>query len=380
MPHHNTVFHSVLKCLPCTALEDAVERHQAGKCARQFSFKAQLTAMLFAQLSGASSLRHVEHGLQSHRQHLYHLGVEPPRRSTLADANRDRPAVIFTDILGSLIGRAHAKLRRAMDGVTCLVDSTTVRLNALSADWARFSADACGAKLHLVYDPDADCPIYAAITPSRTTDITAARALPITREATYVFDLGYYSYAWWAELDAAECRFVTRLKKNTPLVLTQTNPVPQDGPILSDQVGWLPERLAASRRNPWTKPIREVQVRIETGRVLRIATNDLLAPAQEIADLYKRRWAIELFFRWVKQTLKITRFLGTTQNAVCIQIAVALIAFLLLRMAHQAQSAIQSPLAFARLVRMNLMHRRRLDQLHEPPRTTPIPSEQPVLI
>ena len=114
------------------------------------------------------------------------------------------------------------------------------------------------------------------------------------------------------------------------------------------------------------KPVREVRVRTETGKVLRILCNDLDASAQEIAELYKRRWAIELFFRWVKQTLKIKHFLGTSENAVRIQIAVALIAYLLLRLAQKAQTAILSPLAFARLVRVNLMHRRRIDRLLEP--------------
>jgi IS4 transposase len=113
--------------------------------------------------------------------------------------------------------------------------------------------------------------------------------------------------------------------------------------------------------------VREVRVRIETGKVLRILTNDLEASAQEIADLYKRRWGIELFFRWIKQTLKITRFLGTSDNAVRIQVAVALIAFLLLRMAQKLQTAVRSPLGFARLVKLNVMQPRRLDQLHRPP-------------
>jgi hypothetical protein len=137
-------------------------------------------------------------------------------------------------------------------------------------------------------------------------------------------------------------------------------PTPGDGGvILSDRVGRLPERQAG--RNPFQAPVREVTVRIETGTVLRILRNDL--NAQDIADLYKRRWAIELFFRWVKQTLKIRHFVGTSENAVRIQIAVALIAFVLLRLAQATQDAIKSPLTFARLVRTNLMHRRRIDQL-----------------
>ena len=135
-------------------------------------------------------------------------------------------------------------------------------------------------------------------------------------------------------LHAADCRIVTRF--NTHLTVEEERPVPptpgDGGVILSDRVGRLPERQAGRRRNPFQAPVREVTVRIETGTVLRILSNDLDAPAQDIADLYKRRWAIELFFRWVKQTLKIRHFVGTSENAVRIQIAVALIAFVLLHL------------------------------------------------
>ena len=384
MPHHNSVFHSVLKHVPWDELDRAVERHGAADRARGFGYKSQFVAMLYAQLSGASSLREVEAGLQSHASRLYHLGACPARRSSLADANRDRPAAVFSDLLAAMVQRAHRGLRRALDGATLLVDSTGLRLNGHSANWARFSARVCGAKLHVVYDPDADRPVYAAVSTARTTDLTAAKAMPVEPGATYVFDLGYYDYAWWAELDAAGCTIVTRLKCNTPLRVTETRPVPPEaggaeaagqakggGAVLSDRVGLLPARLAQSRSNPYGKPVREVQVRISTGKVLRVVTNDLQAPAQQVADLYKRRWAIELFFRWVKQTLRITRFLGTSENAVRTQVAAALVAFLLLRMAQATQAATQaatsSPLLFARLVRANLMHLRRLGELHRPP-------------
>jgi IS4 transposase len=187
--------------------------------------------------------------------------------------------------------------------------------------------------------------------------------MPIVGGATYVFDLGYYDYGWWAKMDAAGCRIVTRFKANTPLRVAAERDVPKDGNILSDRIGHLPARQAASRKNPFDNPVREVRVELDTGKVLRILSNDLDASAQEIADLYKRRWAIELFFRWVKQTLKIRHFLGISENAVRIQITVALIAFLLLRLAQAAQKTLHSPLAFARLIRANLMHRRRIDRL-----------------
>ena len=380
MPAQSSVFHSLLKLIPWDQFQGAIDRHGARDCARGFTHRSHLVAMLYAQLAGAASLREIEAGLSSHANRLYHLGATAPRRSTLGEANSYRPAEIFTDLLGVMIQHVHPRLRQAMDGLTYLIDSTSLPLNRLSDHWARFSDEVCGAKLHVVYDPDADCPVYTAISAANVNDITAAKAMPIVPKATYVYDLGYYDYAWWAELDAAECRFVTRLKKNTTLTVTGARPVAEGGDILCDQVGYLPARQAKSRRNPFNKKVREVRVRIPTGKVLSILTNDLTAPAQEIADLYKRRWAIELFFRWVKQVLKIRHFLGTSENAVRIQIAVALIAFLLLRLAQQTQKAVRSPLLFARLVKANLMHLRGLGQLHKPPERPAPPLGQGVLI
>jgi len=363
MRHQNSVFHSTLKHVPWTEFDRLVEAHGADARVRRLKTKSQFVALLYGQLSGAASLREIVTGLESHAARLYHLGADGVRRSTLSDANALRPVAVFAELLGTMMKQAHRGLRRKLAETTYLIDATGVRLNEFSAGWARFSAGVCGAKVHVIYDADADRPIYAAVSAANVNDITVARQMPIEPGATYVFDLGYYDYAWWAKLDAAQCRIVTRFKSNTPLELIETLPVPEGGTILSDRIGFLPARQAKSRRNPMQDAVREVQVVTETGKVLRILSNDLDASAQEIADLYKRRWAIELFFRWVKQTLKITRFLGTSENAVRIQIAVALIAFLLLRLAQVAHKIIESPLAFARLVRANLMHRRRIDRL-----------------
>jgi hypothetical protein len=338
----------------------------ADKHVRRLSTKSQLVAMVYAQLSGAQSLREIEAGLQSHRTRLYHLGVDQPRRSTLADANARRPAEVFAGLFALLAGQAHRGLRKALWDTTYLIDSTGLKLCERSAGWARFSAGVCGAKLHVIYDPDADQPVYAAISAANVNDITVAQAMPIEPGATYVFDLGYYDYRWWAKLDAAGCRIVTRFKKNTPLRLLKELKLPKDSAILSDRIGFLPARQMNNNHNPFQDAVREVRVKTNTGKVLRILCNDLDATAQEIADLYKRRWAIELFFRWIKQTLKIRHLLGTSENAVRIQIATALIAFLLLRLAQAAQKIVKTPLAFARLVRTNLMHRRQIDRLLDP--------------
>jgi IS4 transposase len=366
MRHQNSVFHGVLKHLPWSEFDRLVAAHGAASRVRRLTTKSQFVALLYGQLSGASSLREIVTGLESHAARLYHLGAGSVRRSTLSDANTRRPVAVFAELLARLMQQAHRGLRRKLAETTYLIDATSVRLNERSAGWARFATGVCGAKVHVIYDADADRPIYAAVSAAKVNDITMAQQMPIEPGATYVFDLGYYDYAWWARLDAAQCRIVTRFKANTPLAVVGELPVPEGGNVVSDRVGFLPARQAKSRRNPMPDAVREVRVTTKNGKVLRLLSNDLDAPAQEIADLYRRRWAIELFFRWVKQTLRITRFLGTSENAVRIQIAIALIAFLLLRLAQAAQKITQTPLAFARLVRVNLMHRRAVDRLLEP--------------
>jgi hypothetical protein len=181
--------------------------------------KSRLVAPLYAQLAGAASLREIETGLNSHAARLYHLGAHPARRSTLADANARRPAAVFAELLALLMRQAQRGLRRQLAVTVHLIDATSLRLDQRSAGWARFSAGVCGAKVHVIDDPDTDRPIYAAVSAAKLNDITAAQRMPIEPGATYVFDLGYDDYGWWATLDAARCRIVTRFKSNTPLTL-----------------------------------------------------------------------------------------------------------------------------------------------------------------
>ncbi len=359
----NIVFYELLKHVPWQLLDRLVEQHGAEPDERGLKTKAHLIAMLYAQLYGARGLREIANGLRSHASKLYHLGGSKVSRSTLSTANASRPVEVFAGVLSALMLRLQHGYRRKIRDCVRWVGSGSVRLRGLGGDWATVSADVCGAKAHIVYDPDADQPLYLMVTPANVNDITAAQAMPIEAYATYVFDLGYYDFGWWARLDQAQCRIVTRLKTNTPFKIAEERAVAPGSGVLSDRTGYLPARMAASRRNPMGKLVREVRVLNDTGKVLRIFTNDLDANARDIADLYKRRWAIELFFRWIKQTLKISHFVGVSENAVRIQITVALIAFLLLRLAHAANPIVKSPLAFTRLIRANLMHRRAIATL-----------------
>ena len=190
MQHQNSVMHSLLKQVPWGAFDRLVGEHAADARVRTLPTKAQFVALLYGQLAGAVSLREIVTALSSHQTRLYHLGGAEVLRSTLADANAQRPAALFADLFAEMMAQAGRGLRKKVGEAVRLVDSTGLRLAGLGAEWARYSAKVCGAKLHVVYDPDADRPLYAAVTTAKVNDITAAEAMPIEPGATSVFDLG----------------------------------------------------------------------------------------------------------------------------------------------------------------------------------------------
>ena len=376
MRHRNSVFHDLLKLVPWAAFDGLVAEHGSDEGTRSFTSRQHLTALLFAQLSGAWSLREIEAAMASHQGRLYHCGAVAPKRSTFADANRARDFRVFSGLFDVMLAGASRGFRREMAHAVRLIDSTGLRLAGVGAEWARFSTDVFGAKAHIVYDPDQGRPVYHAVTAANVNDISAAKAMPIEAGATYVFDLGYYDFGFWAKLDALGCRLVTRFKTNTPLNDPRDLPLEPGSTVLSDRIGFLPARQAMNRKNPMQEAVREIVVRTEVGETLRLLTNDLDGAAQKIADLYKRRWQIELFFRLMKQTLRITKFVGRSENAVRIQIAVALIAFLLLRQLQDVTKAKHGFLELARLVRANLMHRKDAARLRNPPPPPPLDLNQ----
>jgi hypothetical protein len=369
VPHRNTVIHDILDRLPWPAFDALVKQHQSDKHVRKLTTKTQFIVLASAQMAGIGGLRETVTMVNSHAAQLYHLGATPVQRSTLSDANTLRPSAVFETLFARLAALAQRSVRQDLKQLVYLIDSTSLKLNEHSAQWARFSAEVCGAKVHVIYDPNAGQPIHAVFSAAKVNDITVAQEMPIVAGATYVFDLGYYEFRWWKAMHEKQCRFVTRLKTNTKLTVTSERQMKPGLPVFSDRTGYLPGRLANSRRNPFPAEVREVRVRTETGKILRLLTNDLDAPAQEIADLYKRRWAIELYFRWIKQTLAIRKFIGTSENAIRTQIFIALIVFLLMHLAHAGQTAVASPLTFVRLVRHHLMSRRDIADLRTPRRS-----------
>ena len=239
------------------------------------------------------------------------IGARPVRAIDLGGCQRATACAVFAELLALMMQQAHRGICAASSGETIyLIDAPAYGSNRRSARWARFSTGVCGAKVHVIYDPDADRPIYAAVSAANVNDITAAQAMPIEPGATYVFDLGYYDYGWWAKLDAgADAASSPGSNPTRRWPWRGAARCRPSSNILSDRIGHLPAAPGRTARNPMQDAgARGAVVELDTGKVLRILSNDLDAPAQEIADLYKRRWAIELFFRWVKQTLKIRRF------------------------------------------------------------------------
>ena len=372
MRYQDTVFGGLMKAFPRWRFDALVARHGADHRVRRLPSWSQFVAMLYAQLSGSRSLREVIAALERFPSSHAHLGLKPVRRSTLSDANRLRPAALFEDVLAALVGQLGGAAGKRGREILRLIDATRVVVGKRIESW---QVDGC-VKLHVVYDPEVETPVCFAVTSARVNDITPAKRFPIEPGATYVFDKGYYDFGFWAALDGAGCRFVTRLKKNSPLAVVETRAVAPGGAVLADRVGFLSRRLAASRANPYDKPVRAITVRIDTGREITLLTNDLDTPAEQIAVLYKQRWQIELFFKWIKQNLKIRHFLGVSENAVRIQILTALIAYVLLRLAQTATGTALGLQAIARLVAKTTFQRRPLTELFDPPTDKPPDPEQ----
>ena len=195
MRHTNTLFHDVLKLVPWTIFDKLVDEYGTDAAARSFKTRDQFIALLFGQLGGAAALREIEAVMASHQARLYHIGAKAPRKSTFADANRDRDSRVFSGLFEHMLKASTRGFRRKMGEAVRLIDSTGLHLAGVGAQWARFSSDVFGAKAHFVYDPDLARPVYHCVSAANVNDIAPAKQMPIETGATYVFDLGYYDFA-----------------------------------------------------------------------------------------------------------------------------------------------------------------------------------------
>lgn len=365
MRYQDTVLGGLLKPISRRGFAAIVSRHDGDRYVKGFSSWDHLVTLVYAQLGGIGRLRELVPIWNAQAVHHYHLGSGPIRRSTFSDANQRRPSAIFAEVFSELTALAHRSLRRQGEAALRLIDATPIPLGALH-DWACWNGRTRGLKAHLIYDPDADRPVYLEVTAATVNDVTVAREQPIEAGAVYVFDKAYVDYRWWRRLDEQGCIFVTRPKSNvpfTPLKKRRLCKADREAAIFSDAT----VRLASQQKSALPIVLRRIALRREDGRVLTILSNDLERSAGEIAALYRRRWQIELLFRWIKQHLKIRHFVGRSENAIRLQLFAALIAFLLLRIAAATTRSTLSALRFVDLVRTRLLERSPLARIDRPP-------------
>lgn len=359
MRHQDSIFCQFLKVIPRHRFERFVTAHRGDYRVRDLRCWDQFVALSYAQITGCDSLRQLEDGFNTHAERHYHLGCNRVKRSTLADANSSRPVALYEAVFGWLLTKALPKDDAAKDALL-LIDSSTMPLNQKLFDWAEFRSKKSGVKLHLVYDPNADVPTYFTITPAKKHDMKEVADFPITAGADYVFDRAYNAYGWWQELQNKGCRFVSRLKKNAKFTFEEWRETDGDS-VLSDDIVQLHDKA-------YQEPLRRIVYHcpIKNKRLV-FVTNDLKSPALEIAELYKKRWQIELFFKWIKQNLRIKKFLGTSKNAVKIQIIIALISYLILRILQQNLPITTTLKSLTDRLKANIFQRKTILHLFKPP-------------
>jgi IS4 transposase len=357
-------FQELIKGLPRGAFDRIVERHQADKYSKKFRCWDQLLTMMYGQLSAAGSLRQLETSFNSHIAHHYHLDTDCIKRSTLADANSKRKEVVFADTARLLMGQVSRQMRKEVEPLLYLLDSTSIPLKGAKFDsWTlgQRTRNTQGIKLHVLLASQLHAPVWHDFSAANVNDVEKVTGLTLKKDALYVFDKGYCDYNWWHRIDVAGAQFVTRFKRNAALRVEQELSIPPEAAaiVLQDQiVRFRHKHPRGGCVNHYDKPLRYVSiVRCAKPTPLILATNDLHSTALEIAQRYQDRWQIELFFKWIKQHLKIKQFLGCSENAVRIQILTALISYLLVVLYKQAQGLKQSLWECLCLIRATLFQR-----------------------
>lgn len=334
MNKFNSIFGQILQIFPRSEFYNAVMETGAERRAKGFSSWQQFVAMLFCQIGQAHSLREICGGLASCLGKLRHLGVRSaPRRSTLSYANEHRPWQLYEKIFYQLLGRcklvAVGKKKFRFKNKLFSLDATVIELCASLFDWAKFRRTKGAVKLHLLLDHEGYLPVFANVTEGRVHEVNIARGLSFPRGSIVVIDRGYADYGLFGKWSEEGVYFVTRQKHNAVYVVDRDNPVPKGRNILSDQIIGLEGYYA---RMDCSQELRRVEVwDEESGEVIVLLTNHLEFGATTIASIYKDRWQIEVFFKLIKQNLRIKTFVGTSPNALMTQIWTALIAILILK-------------------------------------------------
>src|ERR1700731_4265989 len=355
MHHIDSIFGSLLKLINRRRFQAIVDRPDGGAYDKSFKSWDHLVALIFAQLGHVESLRGLELSFNANAHHHYHLNVGKLSRSTLSDANARRPIGVFAQTFAMLAEIADRRTRSEGAEMVRLIDASPIPLGKM-CKWTKWNGRIRGMKMHVVYQPQEDCPRHVEVTPANVNDVEIGRQVAIETGATYVFDKGYYHFGWWKKINDSGAFFVTRTKVNTSFRATKRRYVRK---IIGDGFRIIDDAEVA------------LTSKGDKGGTITLITNDLKRTAVEIAALYKGRWQIELLFRWIKQHLDIRTFLGTNENAIRLQVFAAMIAYLLLRLAARVNCVKMPALRLAELVSQRLFMRRPIAEIDKPPPVNP---------
>ncbi len=362
MAHCNTVLSQILRIFPRHEFQALANKHHVGQKFRSFSRWTQFVALVTAQLTGRNSLRDIEENMSAQAGKLYHLGIKPFGRSTLARANETQPHQMYEALFQRLLVRCQGLAptkRFKFKEKLYLLDASMIDLTLSLFPWAKYRKSKGAAKLHIGLDADGYLPAFVDLTEGKEHEINMARELELPRGSYVVFDRGYTDYTWYQELCEEDIRFVTRLKSNAVTIPGSKRRGRKSPGVLLDQQVQL-KGVAGTYR-------KVVYLDVETDITYEFVTNALDIPAATVAELYKERWQIELFFKWIKQNLKVKSFLGTSRNAVMTQLWVALCAYLVLAFLKFQSKLGHSMQQILRLLQLNLFERRDFMELFAPP-------------
>lgn len=364
MGTHSTVFGQVLKLVPRYDFDNLAKAHHEGRKLRSMTRWNQFCALSLGQLAGRHSLRDIEANLAAQEGRLYHLGVGKVARSSLARVNETQPYGLYEALFARLYGRCVRLAPRhgfRFANKLYSLDASLIDLSLKVFPWAHYALGKAAVKLHVGLDHDGHLPAFANITHGRTSDMEGARTMAFPKGSIVVYDKGYSAFAWHKSLIERGIFFVTRARGNImceTVARRETRDIPD---LEADET----IRLTGLRAQPHDMPeLRRVVWRdADTGKRYVFLTNIFHLDAATIADIYKARWQVELFFKWIKQNLKIKAFLGTSNNAILTQIWVALCMALLIAYANFLSRTGLSAQAALRLLQLNLFLRRDLVDL-----------------
>ena len=358
------VFAQFLSLLPRYEFQRIVNKYNGDYHTKTFKCWHQLACMIFAHVRQEDSLRDIDIALNAHANKLYHIGIQQCPKSTLADANEKRDYRIYEEFAKSLMHRARreyaqTELALEVDNAVYALDASTIDLTLSLFPWAKFRTTKGAVKLHAMIDLKGNLPAFATITDGKVHDVKAAPLIPIEAEGIYVVDRAYVDFEWLWSIDRSNAFFVTRLKRSLKWTRVISHPVDKSLGLRSDQEILL---FAKKTKAKYPKRLRRISFRDELqNRTLVFLTNNFLLPADTIAALYKARWEIELFFKWIKQNLKVKSFYGTSANAVKTQIWIAMIVYLILAIIKERYHLEPSLSQLLHFLEVNLFEQKSLD-------------------